>query len=97
MVGILCGDAFPFPHSDWSWAFPLFFLPLVVAGMKVRNCRWLYGAGVCLFFFGVGYTLVGKQLERVEYVFPVEASTYEIRIYERPEVKKRSILAVPYW
>lgn len=60
--------------------------------MKVRNCRWLYGAGVCLFFFGVGYTLVGKQLERVEYVFPVEASTYEIRICERPEVKKRSIL-----
>ncbi len=60
--------------------------------MSVRNCRWLYGAGVCLFFFGVGYTLVGKQLERVKYVFPVEASTYEVRICERPEVKKRSIL-----
>lgn len=56
----------------------------------------VWGGSLSL-LFGVGYTLVGKQLERVEYVFPVEASTYEIRICERPEVKKRSILAVPYW
>lgn len=92
VVGILCGDALPFPYGVPLWAVPLSGLLCLVAGMAFHKCRWLYGAGVCLFFFGVGHASLVRQLERVDYVFSGEASTCEVYISEEPEAKERSVL-----
>lgn len=90
VVGILCGDAFP--HLLPAWNYPAGLLLLVLILGCYRYCRWLYGVGVYLFLFGLGFHLMSRQLIQTDYSFSDKATVYKIRIQEEPEMKERSIL-----
>ncbi len=90
VVGILCGDAFP--HVLPTWIYPASLLLLVFILFCYRYCRWLYGVGVYLFLFGIGFHLMSRQLEQTDYSFSNIPSVYRVRIQEEPEMKERSIL-----
>ncbi|ADV42074.1 ComEC/Rec2 family competence protein [Bacteroides helcogenes] len=92
LAGILCGDAFP--RILPLWIYPPLLLSLFMLAWFSHwfRLRWLYGAGVHLFFFCLGYMLVGRQLEQTDYTFSGNPSVCKVRICEKPEVKERSIL-----
>lgn len=91
-VGILCGDAFP--HSVPLWGCLIVCLSLDILLQVCHFCcfRWLYGVGLSLFFWGLGYALMGWQSERTEFVFPDHPSVCKVCIREKPEIKERSVL-----
>lgn len=91
-VGILCGDAFP--HAVPLWGCLIVCLSLDILLQVCHFCcfRWLYGVGLSLFFWGLGYALMGWQSERTEFVFPDHPSVCKVCIREKPEIKERSVL-----
>lgn len=90
--GIVCGDVYPCVLPAGVWVTGL----LLFAGMLVMCYRYafrrMYGAVAFLFFFGLGGSLVSRQLGQTEFVFPEESAVYQVTLQEDPEIKEHSLL-----
>ena len=96
IAGFFCGDYFYFEKWNGAWMPVLFFVFVGILFttyfLKRYSLRWLFGVSLfCVCFIG-GFWWMSLHLEQTSYHFPEKESTYRVKIYEKPEMKARTVL-----